>query len=443
MPESSIFNQLTGIVGGENASRDPETLESSAVDGVVPKIILFPENIEQISEIMKAASQAGVSVVPAGSGTKLGIGNKPLGADVILSTKKLNRVIEHESADLVATAECGITLADLQSHLRGKNQFLPVDPPHVRSGATLGGIIAANDSGPLRLRYGTSRELMIGMKVVRADGRIFKGGSKVVKNVAGYDMPKLFVGSLGTLGIIAEATFRLYPVPESSGTYIASFESLDEAHDTVRSLIDSNLVINAIEHLNPTLAGSITEGLAPGPDRERYTLALRLMNVTRAVEDQMKTVMDVSLGSGGKGLIIEPQHEEAFWEELREFPWRPPAAEGAVLKAGVLISDVPRVFLLLDGLSDKYGVSTRASARAANGVVIISIDGDRESVINSVKELREFSESAGGSLTVREASPDIKPALDAWGGMGSSRGLMKRIKTAFDPGNILNPGRLF
>jgi glycolate oxidase FAD binding subunit len=443
MPESSIFNQLTGIVGGENASQDPQTLESSAVDGVIPKIVLFPDSIEQISEIMKAASCAGASVVPTGSGTKRGIGNKPLGADILISTRRLNRLIEHESADLVATAECGITLTGLQSHLRRKNQFLPVDPPHVQGGATVGGIIAANDSGPLRLRYGTSRELLIGMKVVRADGSIFKGGSKVVKNVAGYDMPKLFVGSLGTLGIIAEATFRLYPVPESSGTYFASFESLDEAHDTVRSLINSALVINAIEHMNPGLAGSITERLGLGPDRKRYSLAVRIMNVSRAVEDQVKTVTDVSRRNGGKGLIIGAENEEAFWDEVREFPWRSPASPSAVLKAGVLISDVPRVFLLLDGLSDKYGVSTHATARAANGVVIISIDGDKDSVINSVKELREFSESAGGSLVVREASPDIKPALDVWGGMGSSLGLMKRIKSAFDPGNILNPGRLF
>ncbi len=443
MTESPIFNELTSIVGGENASRDPETLESYAVDGVVPKIILFPGNIEQISEIMKAASQAGVSVVPAGSGTKKGMGNKPLGADVILSTKKLSRVIEHESADLVATAECGIALADLQSCLRRKNQFLPVDPPHVPGGATLGGIIAANDSGPLRLRYGTSRELMIGMKVVRADGRIFKGGSKVVKNVAGYDMPKLFVGSFGTLGIIAEATFRLYPVPESSGTYIASFESLDDAHGAVRSLIDSALVINAVEHLNPALAGTMAERLGFGSDFNRYTLAVRIMNVSRAVEDQMKAVMDITRGSGGKGFIIGAENEEAFWHEVREFPWRSSEQAGAVLKAGVLISDVPRVFLMLDEISGKYGIRARAAARAGNGIVIISIDGDGESVINSVKELREFSESAGGSLTVREASPDIKPALDAWGGMGSSLGLMKRIKTAFDPGNILNPGRLF
>jgi len=443
MPESSILNELTSIVGGENAVLDPELLQSSAVDGVVPAIALYPENIEQISEIMKAASRAGASVVPRGSGTKRGIGNKPLGADIVLSTGRLNRVIAHESSDLVATAECGIALSDLQSYLGGKNQFLPVDPPHVRSGATLGGIIATNDSGPLRLKYGTSRELLIGMKAVRADGGIFKGGSKVVKNVAGYDMPKLFAGSLGTLGIITEATFRLYPVPEMSRTYIAGFESLDNAHDTVRSLINSNLVLNALEHMNPALAGSITEGLGLGSDCNRYTLAVRIMNVPRAVEDQVKTVSGISQENGGKGLIIEAQNEEAFWHEVREFPWRSSEQAGAVLKAGVLISDVPRVFLLLDELSDKYGIRARAAARAGNGIVIISINGDREPVINSVRELRGLSESAGGSLVVREASPDIKPALDVWGGMGSSLGLMKRIKSAFDPGNILNPGRLF
>ncbi len=443
MPESSIYNELTSIVGGENAVQDPHVLQSSAVDGVIPKIVLFPENIEQISGIMKAASRAGASVVPRGSGTKIGIGNKPIGADIVLSTRKLSRVIAHESSDLVATAECGIALSDLQSHLGGKNQFLPVDPPHVRGGATVGGIIATNDSGPLRLRYGTSRELLIGMKVVRADGSIFKGGSKVVKNVAGYDMPKLFVGSLGTLGIIAEATFRLYPVPESSETYIACFESVGEAHDTARSLINSNLVLNALEHMNPGLAGNITERLGLGSDFNRYTLAVRIMNVSRAVEDQIKTVSGISQRNGGKGLIIEARSEEAFWHEVREFPWRSSEQAGAVLKAGVLISDVPRVFLMLDEISGKYGIRARAAARAGNGIVIISIDGDREPVINSVKELRGFSESAGGSLVVREASPDIKPALEVWGGMGSSLGLMKRIKSAFDPGNILNPGRLF
>lgn len=443
MPESSLLNELVKIVGEGNAILDPRGLEPFIVEGATPQIALFPGDIGQISEIMRLASRESLSVIPMGMGTKRGLGNKPLRADIVLSTRKLNRIIEHESSDLVATTECGITLGDFQSQLGIKNQFLPVDPPRVGNGATVGGIIASNDSGPMRTRYGTTKELLIGMKVVRADGSIFKGGSKVVKNVAGYDLPKLFVGSLGTLGIIVEATFRLYPVPESSETYVACFESLDKAHDTVRSLIDSNLVINAMEHITPGLAGGITERVGIDIDKNRYALAVRIMNVSRAVEDQMKTVADVSLGNGGKGLIIQGENEGAFWEEVREFPWRTSDSPCAVLKAGVLISDVPRVFLMLEILSDKSGIHAHASARAAGGVITISISGDKGSVIRAIRELREFSESSGGSLVVREASPEIKSEVDVWGNIGTSLNLMKRIKSGLDPGDILNPGRLF
>jgi glycolate oxidase FAD binding subunit len=443
MPESSLKNELTGIVGVENAVDDPRLLEQFAVEGLQPGIALFPGSIEQISEIMKAASHAKACVIPMGSGTKRALGNRPLGADIVLSTRKLNRVVEHESHDLVATTECGITLSELNAGLGVKNQFLPVDPPHIAGGATVGGIIATNDSGPLRLRYGTSRELLIGMKVVRPDGSVFKGGSKVVKNVAGYDLPKLFVGSLGTLGIIAEATFRLYPVPESSRTYFAAFESLDKAHDAARTLIDSNLVINALEHMNPALAGGLAGSYGPGQDISRYSIAVRIMNVSRAVDDQMKTVTEVSRVNGGEGFMLEGGREEAFWNEVREFPWAGEDTPYAVLKAGLLISDVPRIFLALEKLTDKYGIRARASARAGNGVVIVSVAGDNEAVLGAVKELREFSESAGGSLVVGEASPGVKSGIDVWGTIGSSLNMMKRIKSGFDPGNILNPGRLF
>ena len=443
MIKRTVKKTLTGIVGVENAFDDPEVLERFSVKGVTPAIALFPESVEQVSGVMKAASRAGASVIPMGSGTKRALGNKPASADIVLSTRKLGRVIEHESADLVATTECGITLSDFNASLGVKNQFLPVDPPHIVVGATVGGIIASNDSGPLRLRYGTSRELLIGMKVVRPDGSVFKGGSKVVKNVAGYDLPKLFTGSLGTLGIIVEATFRLYPVPESSRTYFASFESLGKSHDTVRTLIDSNLVINALEHMNPVLAGSMAESYAPGRDGHRYSLAVRIMNVSRAVDDQMKTVARVSAENGGDGLVIEGGEEEDFWSGVREFPWAADDPSYAVLKAGLLITDVPRMFLLLESLTEQYGIRARASARAANGIVIISVTGDAERLHSAIKELRYFSELSGGGLIVTDATADISTGIDAWGSIGSSLGLMKRIKSGFDPGNILNPGRIF
>jgi glycolate oxidase FAD binding subunit len=442
MSERSYLNELVKIVGEGKAVTDPQGLEPFTVEGVTPGIVLFPENIDQISEIMRLASRESLSVIPMGAGTKRGFGRSPLGADIVLSTGKLNRVIEHESSDLVATTESGIALTELQSRLGAKNQFLPVDPPHAGRGATVGGIIAANDSGPMRFRYGTMRELLIGIKVVRADGAIFKGGSRVVKNVAGYDLPKLFVGSLGTLGIITEATFRLYPVPESSRTYLAPFDSLDKAHDTVRSLIDSNLVMTAIEHITPSLAAVISERVGIGIKESCYALAVRIMNVARAVEDQISAVVRLSLGKGGEGLILEGEKESALWDEIAEFPWRATESTSAVLKAGVVISDVPRVFLILDELYEKYRVHAYASARAANGVIAILIKGDSDSVREAVKELRGFTESSGGSLVVMEASPDIKAGIDVWGEIGTSIGLMRKIKAGFDPENILNPGRL-
>lgn len=442
MPEISHFNEYVRIVGEGNAVTDPRELEPFAVAGAAPQIALFPETIDQISEVMRLVSRESLTVIPMGMGTKSGVGKSLRRADIVLSTRKLNRVIEHESSDLVATTESGITLAEFQTQLGRKSQFLPVDPPHAGKGATVGGIIATNDSGPIRLRYGTTRELLIGLKVVRADGAIFKGGSKVVKNVAGYDLPKLFVGSLGTLGIIAEATFRLYPVPESSKTYLAAFESLDKAHDVVRSLIDSNLVMTALEHITPGLAAGIAERVGIGIKGNRYTLAVRIMNVSRAVEDQISTVAAFSFGKGGEGLILEGEKESALWDEVTEFPWRSSSSPSAILKAGVLIADVPRVFLMLEILSEKYRIHAHASARAANGVISILVTGDMDSIILAIKELRGHTKSWGGSLVIREAPLEIKAKIDVWGEIGTSLGLMKKIKSGFDPGDILNPGRL-
>lgn len=441
MPESRVIKKLIDIVGEENTLSGEDAGASYTVDGVTPGAVIFPENIEQISEVLGFASRESLAVIPTGSGTKRGLGNSPVKADIALSIKNFNRVIEHGASDLVATAECGITLADFQDRLRERNQFLPVDPPHVKRGATLGGIIATNDSGPIRLRYGTTRELLIGMKVVRSDGTIFKGGSKVVKNVAGYDLPKLFVGSLGTLGIVVEATFRLYPIPEYSKTYLAGFESTDKAHGAVSSLLNSDLVISSLEHMSPSLVAAVSE--RTGLDiKGNYALAVRVMNVKKAVRDQMSVVIDVCRKGGGAGLVIDAEKEDEFWEEIREFPWNLSGEERVVAKASVLIARLPGLFRVLERLSAENGVQAFASARAGSGIAVISMNGERESLVRAISELRSFTLEAAGSLVIQEAPNDIKSTLGAWGDIGSAAGIMKRIKYNFDPENILNPGRL-
>jgi glycolate dehydrogenase FAD-binding subunit len=441
MAESKTIKEFISILGESNVTAESSELESYSVDGLVPKAVLFPETERQISEIMKVASRESVSIMPMGSGTKRSLGNIPPQLDVLLSTQKLNLLLEHEARDLVATTQCGVTLENFQNKLKDDNQFLPVNPMHAACGATLGGIIASNSSGPLRLRYGTLRELLIGIRVVRADGTVFKGGSKVVKNVAGYDLPKLYVGSLGTLGIITEATLRLYSIPERSETYLVSFTTLEKCSEATVELLKSDLVMNSLELLNPALAREVAERTGIELKRRKYALAIRVMNVDKAVSEQMSLVKKVCNKGRGQGVTVDGAEEEKLWEEIVNYPWNTTQENMVKLKAGVLITDVPRVFSELEEHANQKDVTVYASSKAGNGIVDITLKGELSSLSSLVKNLRIYTASLGVSLVIEAAPPDLKSGVDVWGGMGSGLALMKRIKSNFDPAGILNPGR--
>ncbi len=441
MLKKSIIKNLQNIVGEKDTYLKKESLNSFNIDGVIPEIALFPNNVEQVSEIMKLASKESLSTIPMGSGTKLALGNKPEKADIVISTKNLNRIVEHAASDLVATTESGVSLKNFQAELNKENQFLALDPPHAERGATIGGVIATNDSGPERLRYGTVREFLIGLKIVQADGSIFKGGSKVVKNVAGYDMPKLYVGSLGTLGIIVESTFRLYPVPEYSETFLVSFPSLEKCHDVVMSLLSSDLVLTSLEILNPELSNSLARSNNLDLEDNKYSLLVGVRSVKKAVKEQMSKVKTICNQSGGKGDIIVGAQEEELWEDVRNFPWKIVNPEKIILKAGVLVTDIPKVLGNIDELSEKSGVKTYVSTRAGSGVSIIAMEGEDSSIVNMVKSLRAFISEQRGHLVIQEAPSAIKSEIDVWGDIGSGRVIMKKIKSNFDPDNLLNPGR--
>ncbi len=441
MAESKGIKEFISILGASNVAADPSGLTDYSVDGLAPKAVLFPDNEEQISEIMKVASKESVSIAPVGSGTKLSLGNVPSELDALLSTSKLDRVLEHEARDLVATTQCGVTLESFQNKLGENNQFLSVNPMHEACGATIGGIIASNSSGPLRLRYGTLRELLIGLRVVRADGTVFKGGSKVVKNVAGYDLPKLYVGSLGTLGIITEATLRLYPVPERSETYLVSFTTLEKCAGTVMELLKSDLVMNSLELLNPALVAQVTERSGIELKRKKYALAVRIMNVDKAVSEQMALVKKVCNKHRGQGAVVKNGEEQKLWDEIVNYPWNRPGEDRVKLKAGVLITAVSGVFTKLEELSENFSITSYASAKAGNGILDITLQGGSGELISVIRALREYCDSIGGSLVIEAAAPKLKSQIDVWGDMGSGLSLMKRVKSNFDPAGILNPGR--
>ena len=223
----------------EGSLAPPERLGDYAVDGIAPQAAVFPAKSEDVSEVLSFATGEGKRVTPWGGGTQMSLGNVPTGVDLVLGLSRLDRLHFHEPADLVASVEAGVTLASLQSTLARRGQFLPLEVPFPAL-ATVGGVLAANSSGPSRLAYGTARDWLIGIVVAQADGTVTKSGGRVVKNVTGYDLNKLYIGSLGTLGVILEATFKLAPMPEDKRTLIGTYSSLSAAMQAAEELFRSS-----------------------------------------------------------------------------------------------------------------------------------------------------------------------------------------------------------
>ena len=241
----TVLADLQEIVGRDFVR---EAAEGDAIDGVRPRFVVEPGSVEEVSALLRLSHRAGLAVAPRGGGTTLGWGATPRRLDLILSTARLNHVLEHAAGDLVVRAEAGVTLETLQAAVGAAGQRLALNPPEV--GATLGGVVAANPSGSLRLRYGTVRDLLIGVTVVLADGTVAKAGGKVVKNVAGYDLCKLFTGSLGTLGVVVETIWRLHPLPAARRTVAIALASPEAAGAAVQALLHtpgSPLVLDALE----------------------------------------------------------------------------------------------------------------------------------------------------------------------------------------------------
>jgi glycolate oxidase FAD binding subunit len=393
---------------------------ADAVDGVAAAQVAEPASVAEASELLQAAARAGRRMAFAGGGSKLALGNPPERLDLLVSTRRLGRVLEHAAGDLVVKAEAGTRLADLQAGLEPAGQWLALDPPE--PGATVGGVVAANASGPRRLRYGTVRDLIIGITVVLADGTVAHAGGKVVKNVAGYDLAKLFCGSLGTLGLVAEATFRLHPRPAAAAVVALGVDRPEQAGEAVRRLMGSTLEPSAIEltRAGPAEPGRLTvvfEGIRPGVEAQAATAA-RL------------------LGEVGEAEVLGPGGSEAALAQLGALPWEK-------LEVGLKVAVPPAA--LPGVLAERFwGGPFRLAAHAGTGVLRVGTgwrDGDAERLAGFVGEARERLAAHGGSLVVAAAPPELKRAVDAWGPPGDAAGLMRRVKRQFDPDRLLAPGR--
>ena len=413
------LEDLQNIVGEEYAR---EAGAADAVDGVAPSFVVEPGSTEETSELMKFASAEGLAVAPRGGGTTMTLGNPPRELDLVLSTTRMNGVVEHVPGDQVVRVQSGIRLRDLQERLAGSDQILGVDPPEEGSGATVGGIVAANSSGPRRYRYGTVRDLIIGITVVLADGTVAKAGGKVVKNVAGYDLAKLFTGSLGTLGVIAECNFRLHPRPEAARTVVVELPDASSAGEASQAILHAQIVPSAVE-----LYWS----------GETRLLTVFIESIASGVEAQAETTSHI-LGSFGEVRMLSDEEAGSLG------PLSPPGTGGN--EVTIKISSPPAELTgVLDstlGACSRRGVTPRITGHAGTGVSYVGLSGGDEEVrAQAVEELREIWLRRGGSVIVREAPPAFKERVEVWGPVGSRLELTRRVKEKFDPRGILNPGR--
>jgi glycolate oxidase FAD binding subunit len=408
------WDDLRAIAGAEHlrvAGPDDD------VAGVQPQMILEPGSETELAAALRCADGAGLSVLPRGGGTKTGWGNRPVRADLVLSTARLNRVIEHAWADLTVSVEAGCTIQKLQNVLAENGQHIAVDPlwPEL---ATVGGVLSTNDSGTLRIRYGALRDLLIGVTIALPDGTLASSGGKVVKNVAGYDLPKLVIGALGTLGVITRANFRLHPLPLNVRSFTFATRGLDDANRMMLAIQDSRL---AHTGLQARFAG----GVAPAVD-------VRFEGTDAGLTAQEEALRKLAAPA------IVTATSDTVWQARQEL-WSP-ADSAAIAKFSVLQASVAKTCDRINHFADSLGVRWSAVVQGT-GLGWLRAEASTAPAIHQLlQSLRPEIEQLGGSLLVLHR-PAVMPAIDAWGNSGDAFPVMLNVKQQFDPRGALNPGR--
>ena len=397
-----------------------EGIKSDAVLGVIPSIVVTPQSVDEVAGILAWANERGLKVAPCGSRTKLDRGAPPTACDILLDLSNLTGVVEHAAADMTVTVLAGTRLEELQATLAKEGQFLALDPPIP---GTVGGLIATADTGPRRLRYGGVRDLILGVTFVRADGIIARGGGKVVKNVAGYDMPKLLTGSLGTLGVVVQSTFRLHPLPTASSAVAKRVASAAEAWKAARQVLHSILVPTSVDYFSD-------------PDGEDQVLAVRFESSPRSVEAQAQRASELLGGAG----LLDPDTQAATWSRLDDLVRTDPADVLARLIA--VPSDLPHLLASAQEDSARSGIGLSVVAHLGHGHALLRWHSPAPpAVVDLLRDLRGMAEGREGNLVLWRAPAEVRSAVDVWGNPGDGIALMRRIKAELDPKATLNPGR--
>jgi glycolate oxidase FAD binding subunit len=409
-----------------------EAARPYAVDGVVPRFVVVPETVAGVGAVLAVAAREGLGVVAAGGLARIGWGAPPRRLDVVLSLAALDRVLAHEPADLTLSVQAGARLGPLNEALRPHRQFVPLDPAHPDA-STIGGLIATGAAGPYRARYGTTRDLLLGLTVVRADGTLVKAGGKVVKNVTGYDIPKLHVGAYGTLGVVVEAHLRLHPRPAEERSWIFGFPGAEAALEAATAIRDTPVVLSRCQLLP---AGALRALGEPTPPEA--ALAVTVGSVPEAVRDQGARIAGIC-GRAGSAAIEIPE-ADAWWRGVAALTWSPADADALALRIGTRPTDVVKALRLVEAAAP--GARVIATADLGAGVLQARLEGlGPETIAGAVARVREGLRPMGGTCVIEQAPPAVKAEVDVWGDVGPALAAMRRLKAELDPAGVLSPGR--
>lgn len=437
----AVDSELASLLGPSHVQTDPAACAGLAVDGKVPECAVAPSTAEQVAAVLRYVGEHHLALIPRGNGTKLSMGNPPRRYDIALPLRELNRVIHYEPADLTISVEPGMTFGAFQDLVGRNGLWLPLDP---RGGAeaSIGGIIAANAAGPLRQGFGGPRDMVLGLKIATTDGKIAKTGGRVVKNVAGYDLGKLLTGSFGTLGVIVEACLKLFPKPPERATFTMRAGTLGIARDLRRSILRSPLDALRLVLLDSP-ATALVDDSSQSQDRPEAELWIELGGSHRVIERCAYELKQLTSAVGAT--LARREEAEKAWEHISNLAhWlQRKYRDVTVLKAALPVMASEEFLSRAQQEAEAERIALASFAQVGVGIVHLCALQEKltANLVGWVARLRQAAADLGGTLVIEHCPVALKSGVDVWGAGGDDLAAMRKLKSAWDPKEVLAPGR--
>ncbi len=458
MIKESLIGEFEKIVGKENVLTSKEALRAYSYDGTTswihePDVVLFPTSSQEISAIMKIANAERIPVTPRGGGTNVSGGSVPIQGGIVLCTARMNRILKIDKENLSCTVEPGVVLLDLNNRLAKEGLFFPPDPQSFR-GATMGGIIAENAGGPACVKYGVTKQYILGLEVVLPTGEIVNLGGRTIKNVVGYDLIHIFISSEGTLGVVTRAELKLNPLPPASKTIMAVYDDAAAAGESVFRVLEKGVIPAKIEFIDNWIINRIEEMMHMGlPTDADAILLFQADGIAEAVEKEAEKIIEIVKKYGAKEVRPAKNQAEAdqYWLARGAGFAATYGKTKTVFSEDVTVprNNMPALIRKCKELSKKYDVDIVVLGHAGDGNL-------HPSVLTDINNKEHYDRAVKAMEEIIQTAVDLEGVLSGEHGIGLEKqkffnrvtdpvviNMMKGIKKLFDPNNIMNPGKIW